>query len=39
MESDMNEIQNQKQKQSENFDLELLKLQGEIERLKEENKK
>lgn len=35
----MNEIQNQKQKQSENFDLELLKLQGEIERLKEENKK
>ena len=29
----MNEIQNQKQKQSENFDLELLKLQGEIERL------
>jgi len=39
MESDMNEIQNQKQKQSENFDLELLKLQGEIERLKEKNKK
>jgi hypothetical protein len=39
MERDMNEIQNQKQKQSENFDLELLKLQGEIERLKEENKK
>ena len=35
----MNEIKNQKQKQSENFDLELLKLQGEIERLKEENKK
>ena len=35
----MNEIQNQKQKQSEKFDLELLKLQGEIERLKEENKK